>query len=254
MSRRLIAALIVTGALSGLVAAAVMRPTLSSVLPKALGGDSESRADGSSGVAADSYVHIVAKAIGKELAVYAEPTESAPAKMKLPNPGEYGVPVVLLVERQKAGWLNVLLPIRPNGSTGWIRATDVTTSKHEFRIEISLSAHRITVYHRDGVFLEEPVGVGRGPTPTPVGVFYTKELLQPPDPNTAYGAYAYGLSGYSNVLTDFAGGDGIVGIHGTNDPKTLGTDVSHGCIRMSNAGITRLAKALPLGVPVVIRP
>ena len=60
----------------------------------------------------------------------------------------------------------------------------------------------------------------RGRRPTPIGVFYTKELLQPPNPNTAYGAYAYGLSGYSNVLTDFAGGDGVVGIHGTNDPST----------------------------------
>jgi lipoprotein-anchoring transpeptidase ErfK/SrfK len=158
------------------------------------------------------------------------------------------------VQDQKEGWLNVLLPVRPNGTTGWIRATDVTTSQHEYRIEIELAAHKITVYHRDGVFLQEPVGVGRGPTPTPVGVFYTKELLQPPNPNTAYGTYAYGLSGYSNVLTDFAGGDGLVGIHGTNDPKTLGTDVSHGCIRMSNAAITRLAKSLPLGVPVVIRP
>jgi lipoprotein-anchoring transpeptidase ErfK/SrfK len=144
--------------------------------------------------------------------------------------------------------------VRPNGSTGWVRAADVTLKRHEYRIEIELAAHLITVYHRDGIFLQEPVGVGKGPTPSPIGVFYTKELLQPPNPNTAYGAYAYGLSGYSNVLTDFAGGDGVVGIHGTNDPSSIGKDVSHGCIRMSNAGITRLAETLPLGVPVVIRP
>jgi lipoprotein-anchoring transpeptidase ErfK/SrfK len=62
------------------------------------------------------------------------------------------------------------------------------------------------------------------------------------------------LSGYSNVLTDFAGGDGVVGIHGTNDPSTIGKDVSHGCIRMTNENITKLAKSLPLGVPVVIQP
>ncbi|HZN15801.1 MAG TPA: L,D-transpeptidase family protein [Acidimicrobiales bacterium] len=252
MSRRLVTALIVTGALSGLLAAVALRPNLPSALPKVLGG-SDSGAKAVSATS-DPFVHIVAKAIGKELPIYRDASDSAPPTMKLPNPGEYGVPVVVLVQTEKGGWLNVLLPVRPNGSTGWIRATDVTTSKHEFRIEVELSAHRLTVYHRDGVFLQESVGVGRGPTPTPLGVFYTKELLQPPNPNTAYGAYAYGLSGYSNVLTDFAGGDGIVGIHGTNDPATLGTDVSHGCIRMSNAGITRLAKSLPLGVPVVIRP
>ncbi len=161
---------------------------------------------------------------------------------------------MFLVRDRRDDWLQVLLPVRPNGSIGWIRASDVTTSKHEYRIVVQLTAHKITVFNRDGVFLEEPIGVGRGPTPTPVGVYYTKELLQPPNPNGGYGAYAYGISGFSNVLTDFAGGDGVVGIHGTNDPGTLGKDVSHGCIRMSNTGITRLAKALPLGVPVVIEP
>ena len=56
------------------------------------------------------------------------------------------------------------------------------------------------------------------------------------------------------MLFDFGGGDGQFGIHGTNDPSGLGRDVSHGCIRMSNAGITLLAQTLPLGVPVEILP
>jgi lipoprotein-anchoring transpeptidase ErfK/SrfK len=42
----------------------------------------------------------------------------------------------------------------------------------------------------------------------------------------------------------------VIGIHGTNDPSGLGKDVSHGCIRMSNTGINKLARILPLGVPV----
>ncbi|MDQ4133917.1 MAG: L,D-transpeptidase, partial [Actinomycetota bacterium] len=46
----------------------------------------------------------------------------------------------------------------------------------------------------------------------------------------------------------------VVGIHGTNDPSGLGRSVSHGCIRMSNRGITALAKTLPLGTPVEIVP
>lgn len=67
-----------------------------------------------------------------------------------------------------------------------------------------------------------------------------------------YGPYAYGLSGFSNVLTEFNGGDGVIGIHGTNDPSSIGRDVSHRCIRMSNTGITTLAAILPLGTPVEI--
>jgi lipoprotein-anchoring transpeptidase ErfK/SrfK len=45
-----------------------------------------------------------------------------------------------------------------------------------------------------------------------------------------------------------------MGIHGTDDPSSLGRSVSNGCIRMSNAAITKLAKTLPVGVPVDVKP
>ena len=85
-------------------------------------------------------------------------------------------------------------------------------------------------------------------------MYYLKELLEPPDPNGAYGPYAYGLSGFSNnpELANFNGGDGIIGIHGTNQPDKIGSDVSHGCIRVSNEVITEMAASLPLGTPVEI--
>jgi len=161
---------------------------------------------------------------------------------------------VFLVEHQQDKWLHVYLPERPNGSMGWILVGQVRLTQHNYRIIVELGAHRITVYKGWQVIDQEPVGVGKAETPTPGGVYYTKELLKPTDPNGAYGPYAYGLSGFSNVLSDYAGGDGVIGIHGTNDPSALGHDVSHGCIRMSNAGITRLAATLPLGVPVEIEP
>jgi lipoprotein-anchoring transpeptidase ErfK/SrfK len=115
------------------------------------------------------------------------------------------------------------------------------------------------VWNGDEVFAEEPIGVGTTDTPTPGGLYYTKELLQPidrqgrPIPDGPYGPYAYGLSGFSDVLYDFAGGDGVIGIHGTNDPSSIGRDASHGCIRLSNEAITRLASTLPIGVPVEIK-
>jgi lipoprotein-anchoring transpeptidase ErfK/SrfK len=76
--------------------------------------------------------------------------------------------------------------------------------------------------------------------------------LRPPDPNGVYGPYAFGLSGFSEVFKSFAGGPGTLGLHGTNNPSGLGKDVSAGCIRMSNAGITKLAFALPVGTPVEV--
>ena len=194
-----------------------------------------------------------------KVAVYDSPGAAQPAR-QLTSPLPSGTPLVFLAEDERPGWLHVALPVKPNGSTGWIRTADVSTYRHDYKILIELSAHRITVTKGSELVLCEPIGVGTTDTPTPGGAYYTKELIQPvdaqgrPDPGGPYGPYAYGLSGFSEVLPNFAGGDGVIGIHGTNDPSGLGRNVSHGCIRMSNAGITKLAKILPLGVPVEIRP
>ena len=202
---------------------------------------------------------LVAHALVAQVPIYDAPGAQV-ASLALAHPQPSGAPLVLLVTEQRAGWLQVLLPIRPNGSTGWIRAEHASLVTHDFRIVVELGAHRITAYQGREVLLSEPVGVRTRDAPTPGGLYYIKELFQPLDadgrldPDGPYGPYAYGLSGFSEVLFDFAGGDGQFGIHGTNDPSGLGRDVSHGCIRMSNAGITLLAQTLPLGVPVEILP
>jgi lipoprotein-anchoring transpeptidase ErfK/SrfK len=193
----------------------------------------------------------VAQATGAQVEVFAEPVDGEPT-VTLDNPNENGAPLVFLVEQDQGAWLQVLLPIRPNGSTGWIRAADVTVASNPYTIDIALAEHRLVVRNGDTVVVDAAIGVGTASTPTPGGKYYLKELLQPPDPDGAYGPYAYGLSGYSNVLDDFNGGDGVIGIHGTNEPEAIGTDVSHGCIRVDNATITQMAGILPLGTPVHI--
>lgn len=94
--------------------------------------------------------------------------------------------------------------------------------------------------------------MGRTKVPTPGG--YLKELLQPPQSGSVDGTDAYGLAGYSPVLEQFAGGQGVIGIHGTIEPESVGTDASHGCIRTRNEDVTRLVEefGLPLGTPVEI--
>lgn len=197
---------------------------------------------------------VVAQAKTPTVDVFANRGDTAAPTTTLSNPTDIGGPLVFLVETGDKDWLQVDLPIRPNGSTGWIRASDATLSEHNYRIVVELGAYHITVTAGSDVVLSEPVGVGKNDTPTPGGKFYTKELLQPPNPDTVYGPYAYGLSGFSNALSSFGGTEAVIGIHGNNNPASLGHDVSAGCIRMSNSGITMLAKTLPLGVPVEIRP
>lgn len=185
-------------------------------------------------------------------------TEDAAAPMRQIVSGEdtsvASIPIVFLVKARGTERHEVYLPVRPNGSLGWVDAADVTITSVSYRIEVGISEHRIRVFDGEEVIVDEPVGVGRTDRPTPGGVYYLKELLQPPDPNGPYGTYAYGLSGFSNVLTSFNGGPGVIGIHGTNEPSAIGSDVSSGCIRLQNDVIERLVEdiGLPLGTPVEI--
>lgn len=199
----------------------------------------------------------VATASVPSVEVFDAPGSGGRRVRALPNPrpsAELGkrVPLVMLVREEQGEWLKVLIPVRPNGSSGWIRRSDVTLDRHDYRIEVSLGAHRLTAWKGNDVILHEPVGVGRAATGTPGGLFYTTELIKVVG-QPVYGPYAFALSGFSEVHLRFAGGEGTLGIHGTNNPGALGTDVSNGCIRMSNAAITRLANTLPVGVPVQIR-
>ncbi|MEM8707775.1 MAG: L,D-transpeptidase [Actinomycetota bacterium] len=171
------------------------------------------------------------------------------------NPIPSGGPLVFLVEEfDGLENLRVLLPTRPNGSFGWISGTELLLTRHNYSIQVRLDDFVLVLFERDLPIFETTIGVARDNAPTPLGRYYTTELLRPPRPDTVYGAYAYGLSGYSEVFTEFAGGDGQLGIHGTNDPSTLGTNVSSGCIRLHNDDISLLVEdiGLPVGVPVEV--
>lgn len=193
------------------------------------------------------------------LAIYGAPDGAVTSTLEHPKlingDPNAAVPLVLLVKDDRGDWLEVYLPVRPNGSTGWIKASDVTVSTHDYEIEITLADFHLALSQGDEVVFETTVAVAADNTPTPGGVYYTTELIRPLDaPDGPYGSYAYGLSGYSEVWESFNGGPGQLGIHGTNDPSKIGTQVSNGCVRMRNEDIDRLVEEfqLPLGVPVII--
>lgn len=194
---------------------------------------------------------VVATARVPLVQVFTDPATPTPAA-SLANPNDYGEPVVFLVKGAPGDWLEVFLPKRPNGATGWIRASDVTLSETEWRMKVELGARRLTVWRGADVVREETVAIGMGSAPTPTGDFYITELLDTGDSRGPYGPWAFGLSAYSDVHTSFAGGPGQVGLHGTNDPANLGRDVSQGCVRVSNEAITALAAELKVGSPITI--
>lgn len=191
---------------------------------------------------------VIATVTGDAIVAYDAPDGAEVATFA--NPIESGAPLVFLVEEDAGAWLRVQLPMRPNGSTGWIAANEVTLANARYSIEISTAEHSLTLLRDGKVEKVFEAAIGTGDTPTPTGNYFITELLQPT--NWGYGDYAYGVSAFSEVLNSFGGGPGQIGIHGTEDESTIGTAVSHGCVRLKNEDISYLAEILPLGTPVSI--
>ena len=195
---------------------------------------------------------LVAYARVRAVEVFNGPAATRP-RMTLASPTSDGATLSFLVRSTRPGWLHVFLPTRPNGSSGWIRRSQVRLYVDDYRLRIDLRLRRLTVWERSIVVERDRVGVGRAVTPTPAGTYYVVSRVQPLDTTTVYGKFAFGLSAHSNVFRSFGfGGDGRIGLHGTNDARTIGREVSHGCIRTTNPTILRLARVIPLGTPVEI--
>jgi hypothetical protein len=187
---------------------------------------------------------------GSSLAIRSRPDGSTVRTMSARQ--QFGAPLTLLLVGRRAGWLRVELPVRPNGSTGWVRASDAHLRGLRYGLVLERGRHQLLLYDGARLMRRFRVGIGTVETPTPGGLYYLIELLRPSNPAGAYGPYAYGLSGFSTVIRHFNGGDGVIGLHGTDEPALVGHDVSHGCIRMYNADITYLTQVLPLGTPIRI--
>lgn len=162
----------------------------------------------------------------------------------------------MLVLRSRLGadgveWFRILLPIRPNEASGWVRAEDVRLVSLRERVVVDLSERRLTLLRKGRVIQTLSVGIGRPETPTATGRFYVWARVPQFEAAGEYGVYALGISGFSEVLTDWPGG-GRMAIHGTPDPGDRGEMVSHGCVRVFNAEMLGL-KHLAMGTPVLIR-
>jgi lipoprotein-anchoring transpeptidase ErfK/SrfK len=107
-----------------------------------------------------------------------------------------------------------------------------------YSIVVNLSKRQLTLYRDGAVAGSYPVGVGKMLTPTPTGTYYVANKR--PNPGGPFGVMWMGLS-FPHY-----------GIHGTNDPSSIGHYVSHGCIRMQNSDVMELARLIPLGTPVKI--
>jgi len=187
------------------------------------------------------------------LSAFTEPNEASKVVTELSQITEYGLPRTLLVTEQQPGWLKTLLPVRPNGSAGWIREADVTLSSTTLRVEINLTQKYLVFKDGDTKIFDTAVAIGKDETPTPSGTYYVTDPVDlQSQPNGTYGAFALGISGFSDVLTSFRGGPGQLAVHGTGNVSDIGQRISNGCIRIPNPLIVQMAQLVPLGTPVII--
>jgi lipoprotein-anchoring transpeptidase ErfK/SrfK len=162
--------------------------------------------------------------------------------------------VAVLADRVARGgrvWVHVGLAVLPNGTTAWVpRAALGGYVTVDTRLDVDLERLQATLYRAGRRGLRVPIGAGMAGWATPRGTFYVRNRLSRYR-SPQYGPVAFGTSARSPHATDWPAG-GFVGIHGTDRPDLIPGRVSHGCIRLRNADVLRLARQMPVGTPVTI--
>ncbi len=192
------------------------------------------------------------------VAVWAEPDAGTEPAWQLAVPTEFaGLRHFLVLEELTAvdgtEWLRIQVPVRPNGSEGWIPREDVTLNDVTTRVLVDLSDRSVVVWDGLDIVIDTRVAIGTDRTPTPTGTYYIRDSF-PWNPESVYGPWVFALSSYSEAIGQINGGDAVVAIHGTRDNSVLGSAVSLGCIRIDNDVLLEMSEIVEPGTPVEVVP
>ncbi len=182
---------------------------------------------------------------------YAEPGDDRSGSVPATWHGE---PSILPVLAQKAGWVDVRLAPRPNGSMAWVRRSDVSFSYTPWSIVVDTATTHLYLYNDGKLVTSMPAGVGTVADPTPTGDFFVAYLAAPP--SAGYGPFVIVTSAHSDAISDWeSSGDAQIAIHGPlgSDRQigTTGAAISHGCVRLHLSDLVQL-RPVPAGSPVVV--
>lgn len=164
------------------------------------------------------------------------------------SPQPFGDPMTFLVVRSSGDWLQVQLPVRPNGTMGWVKKSDVEVSEVGAHVEVNVAERKLRIFQGASMVAESPVAVGVAATQTPTGRHFLTDKLRESGGSKRQ-PWSLGISAYSEQLDTFDGGAPQIAMHGWPDSSVFGQARSNGCIRVPTATVEQLA-ALPLGTPV----
>lgn len=187
-----------------------------------------------------------------EVGVSEEP--EGPAWWMLGNPGPFDGPLTLQTTGAVEGdWIEVVVPILPNGTTGWVPREVTVGLEPRTQIVVRLADRKAQLFVDGEQVLEATVAVGAPETPTPRFTAIVDHIEKLDYTGGVYGSWVFGLNQHSEVLDNFDGARPAIALHGTNEPWLIGDSVSNGCVRFDNDDIALFAEYVELGTLVVIR-
>lgn len=153
-------------------------------------------------------------------------------------------------DAQGQEWVELRIPMRPNGKTGWVRLSDLGSFHMDHQmVVINRERLRMYFFSHGRLLWSAPVGVGKPSTPTPAGNFWITERYKIAESSSGYWPYAFGTSDYS-TLSNWPG-EGVVGIHGPYyAPEQIPGYISHGCVRLHVPDDFWFAAHVTLGTPL----
>lgn len=192
------------------------------------------------------------------------PRAGARGKLRLLGfaPWSRGTQGLLVTGRHRdpdgVGWVRVLLPMRPNGQMGWLRADRTRLHGTRRRVVVRLDTRRLELWTGQRRVATFPAGIGREDTPTPTGRFAVQDPLRTPAHlRGTYGDWVLILTGHSTALDQFNGGDALIGIHGAGAGGgrswRVGQRASFGCVILSEPALAAVTRHVQAGTPVIVR-
>jgi lipoprotein-anchoring transpeptidase ErfK/SrfK len=181
----------------------------------------------------------------QEIGVYSAP--GAPAFGRI-GPEQIG-PTWLPVIAEQPGWVQVLLPSKPNGSTGWLSTEALDRATTPYLVRVHLRSLSMELFTERRLLGEWTVGIGKTSHPTPPGRTFLLGSFS--DNHQKYSPVILPLGTHSPTLDSFGGGPGTVAIHTWPTDDVFGTRSSDGCIRVPSDALDQLTE-VPLGTLVLV--
>lgn len=199
-----------------------------------------------------TYVPVYDAPNGREYTLQYEYLTGGTIDYPLLNPTYFGGTLALVVAEGGPNdeYVKVHVPIRPNGSTAWVKTEYFEWSQNNFHVEVNVSTNTVTVWEGDEVIVTTDAVTGNSSRPTPTLTTFIDEKI--PDQGPAYGPWVLSLAAFSESVNIFGGGLPKLALHGTNNPQLMGQYASNGCIRVPNDVIQLIADTVPVGARVDI--